>query len=66
MIELKVKTVTLDAGGNFTVFLVDKKEEKLVFPIVIGALEANNIAMPIQGVTPPRPIFYGLKGYNLI
>jgi bifunctional DNase/RNase len=56
MIELKVKTVTLDAGGNFTVFLVDKKEEKLVFPIVIGALEANNIAMPIQGVTPPRPM----------
>ncbi|HHW04016.1 MAG TPA: bifunctional nuclease family protein [Thermoanaerobacterales bacterium] len=55
MIELKVKAVTVDAAGNFSVLLVDD-EEKKVLPIVIGALEAHNIAMPIQGVTPPRPL----------
>jgi len=56
MIELKVKTVTVDIAGNFTVLLVDKEREKMVLPIVIGGLEAQNILMPIQGVTPPRPL----------
>ncbi|HHV17435.1 MAG TPA: bifunctional nuclease family protein [Thermoanaerobacterales bacterium] len=55
MIELKVKTVTVDISGNFSVLLVDTEETK-VLPIVIGPLEAHNIAMPIQGVTPPRPM----------
>ncbi|AYO31718.1 MAG: uncharacterized protein PWR06_751 [Thermoanaerobacteraceae bacterium] len=55
MIELRVKAVTVDAAGNFSVLLVDD-EEKKVLPIVIGALEAHNIAMPIQGITPPRPL----------
>jgi len=55
MIELKVKAVTIDEAGNFSVLLVDD-EEKKVLPIVIGELEANNIVMPIQGVTPPRPM----------
>ena len=56
MIELKVKTVTVDISGNFTVLLVDKEEEKMVLPMVIGAPEARNIVIPIQGVKPPRPI----------
>ncbi|MGI6486529.1 MAG: bifunctional nuclease family protein [Tepidanaerobacteraceae bacterium] len=56
MIELIVKTVTVDMSGNFTVLLVDKQEEKMVLPMVVGAQEAHNIAMPIQGVTPPRPM----------
>lgn len=56
MIELKVQTVTVDIGGNFTVLLVDKEKEKMVLPIVSGALEAHNIVMPIQGATPPRPM----------
>lgn len=60
MIELKVKTITADFSGNFTVLLVDKTEEKMVLPIVIGALEAQNIAMPINGVVPPRPMTHDL------
>jgi bifunctional DNase/RNase len=55
MIELKVKTVIVDASENFSVLLVDN-EEKIVLPIVVGAMEATNIVMPIQGVTPPRPM----------
>lgn len=55
MIEFKVKAVTLDAAGNFSVLLVDN-EEKKVLPIVIGELEAHNIAMPLSGMTPPRPL----------
>ncbi|MDI3481872.1 MAG: uncharacterized protein PWQ97_1527 [Tepidanaerobacteraceae bacterium] len=55
MIEFKVKAVTLDAAGNFSVLLVDK-EEKKVLPILIGELEAHHIALPISGMTPPRPL----------
>lgn len=55
MIELKVKNVAV-VGGDFSVLLVDKEEEKMVLPIVIGALEAHNIVLPLQGVTPPRPM----------
>lgn len=55
MIKFKVKAVTMDVAGNFSVLLVDE-EEKKVLPIVIGALEAQNIAMPMQGITPPRPL----------
>ncbi|HHX24890.1 MAG: bifunctional nuclease family protein [Tepidanaerobacteraceae bacterium] len=55
MIELKVKTVTVDVSGNLTVLLVDNEETK-VLPIMIGPLEAQNIVLPIQGVKPPRPI----------
>ena len=29
-------------------------------PIAIGALEAQNIAIPIQGVNPPRPLTHDL------
>jgi len=56
MIELKVKKITVDFSGNFTVLLVDKEQEKMVLPIAIGALEAQNIVMPINGVVPPRPM----------
>lgn len=55
MIELKVENIIVDVGGNYSVLLLDK-EEKMVLPIVIGALEAHNIAMPMQGMTPPRPM----------
>lgn len=54
MIELKVKAISV-ADGNLAVLLVDN-EEKMVLPIVIGPLEAHNIAMYIQGVKPPRPM----------
>lgn len=55
MIKLKVKAITIDATGNYSVLLVDD-EGKKVLPIGIGELEAHNIAMPIQGIKPPRPM----------
>lgn len=54
IVELKVKNVAI-VDGDFSVLLMDK-DEKMVLPIVIGALEAHNIVMPIQGVIPPRPM----------
>ncbi|QSZ27997.1 bifunctional nuclease family protein [Aceticella autotrophica] len=59
MIKFKVKTIVTDNTGEFSVLLVDE-EEKKTLPIAIGALEAQNIAIPIQGVNPPRPLTHDL------
>ncbi|EMT40019.1 bifunctional nuclease family protein [Thermoanaerobacter thermohydrosulfuricus] len=55
MLKFHVKAITMDVEGNFSVLLTDE-EEKKVLPIVIGPLEAQNIAIPLQGITPPRPL----------
>ena len=59
MIKMEVKTVTADQGGNFLVLLVDD-EEKKVLPISIGPLEAQAIALVLQGEMPPRPLTHDL------
>ncbi|NMB34987.1 MAG: bifunctional nuclease family protein [Firmicutes bacterium] len=59
MLQMKVKTVTLDQGGGFLVLLVDQEETK-VLPIAIGPFEAQSIALVLQGRTPPRPLTHDL------
>ncbi len=59
VIKMEVKTVTADQGGNFLVLLMDD-EEKKVLPISIGPLEAQAIAIVLQGETPPRPLTHDL------
>lgn len=59
MIKMEVRTVTADQGGNFLVLLMDE-EEKKVLPISIGPLEAQAIALVLQGETPPRPLTHDL------
>jgi len=56
---MEVKTVTADEGGNFLVLLMDD-EEKKVLPISIGPLEAQAIALVLQGEMPPRPLTHDL------
>lgn len=59
MLEMKVKAVTVNQSGDFSVLLTDIEETK-VLPIVVGALEAQNIALPLQGEVPPRPLTHDL------
>ncbi len=59
VIKMEVKTVTADQGGNFLILLMDD-EEKKVLPISIGPLEAQAIAIVLQGETPPRPLTHDL------
>ena len=59
VIKMEVKTVTADQGGNFLVLLMDD-EEKKVLPISIGPLEAQAIALILQGEEPPRPLTHDL------
>ncbi len=59
MIKMEVKTVTADQTGNFLILLMDD-EEKKVLPISIGPLEAQAIALVLQGEVPPRPLTHDL------
>lgn len=59
MIELKIKGVSIDTTGNFFVLLIDDTDAN-VLPIGIGHLEAQSIAMPIEGVRLPRPMTHDL------
>ena len=59
MIKMEIKTVTADQGGNFLVLLMDDDEKK-VLPISIGPLEAQAIALILQGEVPPRPMTHDL------
>lgn len=59
MLEMKVKSVVTSPIGEYLILLVDQ-EEKKVLPIAIGPLEANNIALPLQGIKPPRPLTHDL------
>jgi len=59
VLEMKVKAITISQAGELTVLLTDKAETK-VLPIVIGALEAQSIALPLQGEAPPRPLTHDL------
>jgi len=59
VLEMMVRAVTVNQLGEFSVLLIDD-EKKKVLPIMIGVLEANSIAMPMQGVMPPRPLTHDL------
>lgn len=59
LLEMKVKTVTMDRSGSFIVILADN-EDKKVLPISIGPFEAQSIALVLQGAMPPRPLSHDL------
>jgi len=59
LIKLKVKTVVLSSQGFCSLLLTDEGEKK-VLPITIGFFEAQAIAFPLEGKTPPRPLTHDL------
>lgn len=58
--EAEVVGVVLDRQTQQPVVLLQGKRDKRQLTMVIGFFEANGIAMPLQGVTPPRPLTYDL------
>ncbi len=59
LLEMKVKTVSIDQSGGFLVILTDSAEKKIL-PIAVGPFEAQSIALVLQGVDPPRPLTHDL------
>ena len=58
--EAEVTGVVLDPYSRQPVVLLQGKRDKRSLAMVIGHFEANGIAIPLQGVNPPRPLTHDL------
>jgi uncharacterized protein len=56
MIEVVVVGVGIAPPSSTPLLLLKERDGERVLPIGIGPLEAHAIAMPLQGVQPPRPM----------
>lgn len=57
--EMEVLGVTADGRGQAQI-LLRSKSDKRGLSMVIGQFEAVGIALPLEGVTPPRPYTHDL------
>lgn len=58
--EAEVTGVLLDPQSRQPVVILQGKRDKRHLVMTIGHFEANGIAIPLQGVTPPRPLTHDL------
>jgi hypothetical protein len=56
MVQVTVEKVGLDQDGEQAVVLLADLTKTTLIPIWIRALEASAIALPLQGLTAPRPL----------
>lgn len=59
MIPVQVKEIAFDLSLSPVVLLIDQRENRAL-PIWVGPLEAQSIAMALQGVSTPRPMTHDL------
>jgi len=55
MVEMKVKTIAIEAESRNPVMILTDGEEKRFLPIWIGLAEANAILSELEGSAVPRP-----------
>lgn len=58
--EVEVMAVAVDARTQTPTVVLQGKRDKRNFAMAIGFAEATGIAVPLQGVTPPRPLTHDL------
>ncbi|MBM3220010.1 MAG: bifunctional nuclease family protein [Candidatus Rokubacteria bacterium] len=58
--EAKVVAVVLDPTTQTPVVVLEGKRDHRTLTMAIGLAEATGIAIPLQGVTPPRPLTHDL------
>jgi uncharacterized protein len=58
--EVDVVAVALDPRTQSPAVLLEGKRDKRHLVMVIGPAEATGIAVPLQGMTPPRPLTHDL------
>jgi bifunctional DNase/RNase len=58
--EVDVVAVYLDPLLQAPKVILERKRDKRRFDMVIGLAEMNGIAVPLNGVTPPRPLTHDL------
>ena len=58
--EVEVIAVGMDPRTQTPAVLLEGKRDKRQLAMVIGPAEATGIAVPLQGLTPPRPLTHDL------
>ena len=58
--EVEVVAVMMDQNTQQPTVLLQGKRDKRSVALAIGLAEATGIAVPLQGVTPPRPLTHDL------
>ncbi len=58
--EAEVTGVVVDPQSRQPLLVLQGKRDKRNLILAIGHLEAERIALPLQGVTPPRPLTHDL------
>ena len=58
--EVTVAGLVLDPDTQQPTIVLQGKRDKRAFAMVIGPAEATGIALPLQNVTPPRPLTHDL------
>jgi uncharacterized protein len=58
--EAEVTGVLIDPESRQPLVVLQGKRDKRTLVLTIGHFEANGIAVPLQGVTPPRPLTHDL------
>lgn len=58
--EAKVLAVVLDPVTNVPAVVLEGRRDGRRLAMAIGPAEATGIAVPLQGVTPPRPLTHDL------
>ena len=58
--EMEVQGLLLDPASETPVLLLHSVGTKVVLPIWIGQVEANAIAMALEGILEPRPMTHDL------
>jgi len=58
--EVEVVAVAMDPRTQVPTILLEGKRDKRHLAMVIGMAEATGIAVPLQGLTPPRPLTHDL------
>jgi uncharacterized protein len=58
--EVEVVGIAIDPRTQTPAVLLEGKRDKRHLVMMIGPAEATGIAVPLQGVTPPRPLTHDL------
>ncbi|HSF07685.1 MAG TPA: bifunctional nuclease family protein [Methylomirabilota bacterium] len=58
--EVEIVAVYLDSVAQAPKVVLERKHDRRRFEMVIGLAEMNGIAIPLNGVTPPRPLTHDL------
>ena len=62
MIEMRVVGIRVEVANQQPILLLAETAGPRSLPIVIGQVEANAIAMHLEGIRPPRPMTHDLLG----